>query len=584
MTPSARYGYGFLSQLAAGGVALLVACTGGEVDGEGGASNEAPAGAGVPGSAAGAFVSGGAASGSGAGSSAGGAASIPPFEPAQGMLRRLTRAQFGNALHDLLGVDVDTSEIAPDSWDGEFAVIGASSVVTTENGVEQYHDAIEGALNTVFADSARRAALLGCTPTGAGNDPCVRGFLSSLGRRAWRRPLEVVELDRLASIAELASTTLGSASEGARWASVALFASPNFLYRPELGADGPDGVRRLTSDEMASRLSFSLWNSVPDGILLDAAANGSLATAQGIRAQVERMLSAPNGRQAIGDFAEEYMRLDRIGTQAKDSSLFPEYDSALQSAMVRDMRGTWEAVAFDDQDSALTLFSTRKVFANAPLAKLYGLDVTGLDAKTFKVLSLPEDSPRLGILGKAGFLSQFANQKEGSPTLRGKFMRSALLCVTIPPPPADVSTTLADVPADQPTTKRQRLEQHRTKPACAGCHSQMDPLGLPLETFDAIGRSRTTDHGLPIDASGELDGTNVADARGLSIAMSSSTKVAQCLVHNYYAYASGHVARPVDASVLNELSTSFQASGYKLRDLVVDTFTHRALSVVAPQL
>jgi hypothetical protein len=561
---------------------MLVGCTSGQVDGNGPPAT----GAGAPSSGApnSGVASGGATSTvAGSTNSQGGAAPIPAFEPAPGMLRRLTRAQFGNALHDLLGVDVSTSDIDPDSWDGDFAVIGASTVVTTENGVEQYQAAVEAALNTVFTDSTKRAQLLGCTPTGVSSDTCIRGFLSTIGRRAWRRPLEVTEIDQLASVAELAATTLGSAFEGAHWASVALFASPNFLYRPELGADGPDGVRRLTDYEMASRLSFLLWNTVPDQTLLDAAASGALATAAGIRAQVERMLGTQNGRQSVGDFAEEYMRLDRIGTQAKDSVLFPEYDSTLQTAMVRDMRGTWEAVAFDDQQSALSLFSTRKVVVNAALAKLYGLDASGLDAKTFKVLTLPEDSPRLGILGKAGFLSQFANQKEGSPTLRGKFMRGALMCVTIPPPPADVNAMLADLPADQPMTKRQRLEQHRTKPSCAGCHGQMDPLGLPLENFDAIGRFRTTDHGLPIDPSGDLDGTNVADARALGIAMSSSTKIAQCLVRNYYAYASGHVARPVDASVLNELAASFQASGFKLRDLVVDTITHAAFSTVAPQ-
>jgi len=590
MKPSASPGFGFLHKLAASGIAALVACTGGTVDdnvrpptGSGGGSpSGAGAGAAVPGTAGGAIASGGG-SANPAGGSAGASASIPPFEPAPGMLRRLTRAQFGNALRDLLGVEVNTSEIAPDSWDGDFAVIGASTVVTSENGVEQYHAAIEGALNGVFADSTKRAQLLGCTPTGASTDACLRGFLSTMGRRAWRRPLETVEIDQLASVAALASTTLSSPIEGARWASVALFASPNFLYRPELGANGSDGVRRLTDYEMASRLSFLLWNTVPDAALLDAAASGALATTQGIRAQVERMVGTLNGRQAIGEFAEEYMRLDRISTQAKDATLFPEYDSALQTAMVRDMRGTWEAVAFDDQASALSLFSTRKVVANAPLAKLYGLDTAGLDAKTFKVLTLPEDSPRLGILSKAGFLSQFANQKEGSPTLRGKFMRGALMCVIIPPPPADVSPTFEDLPVDTLMTKRQRLEQHRKNASCAGCHNQMDPLGLPLESFDAIGRFRTTDHGLPIDPSGEVDGTKVADARALGIAMSSSMRIAQCLVRNYYAYASGHVARPVDASVLNELTTSFQASGFKLRELVVDTVTHAAFSAVAPQ-
>ena len=586
---SSTSGFSFLHELAACGAALLVACTSGEVgDGKATpANNGGSTSAGAPGSpvgtGGGAIAAGGATAGA-VGGSAGATASVPPFEPAPGMLRRLTRAQFANALRDLLGVEVNTNEIAPDSWDGDFAVIGASNVVTCENGVEQYQTAIEAALSSVFADNAKRTQLLGCTPAGTSSDACVRGFLSTIGRRAWRRPLEAAELDQLAAVAALASTTLGSAIEGAHWASVALFASPNFLYRPELGANGADGVRRLTGYEMASRLSFLLWNTVPDSTLLDAAASGALATPEGVRTQAERMLATQSGRHAIGDFAEEYMRLDRIATEAKDAGLFPEYDGALQAAMVRDMRGTWEAIAFDDQASALSLFSTRKVVVNSSLAKLYGLDATGLDAKTFKPLTLPEDGPRLGILSKAGFLSQFANQKEGSPTLRGKFIRSALMCMTIPPPPPDVSPTFEDLPVDQPMTKRQRLEKHRTKPSCAGCHSQMDPLGLPLENFDAIGRFRSTDHGLPIDPSGELDGIAVADARALGVAMSSNTKIAQCLVRNYYVYASGHVARPVDASVLDELTTSFLASGFKLRGLVVDTVSHTAFSAVAPQL
>ena len=527
----------------------------------------------------------GGAMGSSAGSgSAGGPVAPPPFQPAPGLLRRLTRAQFANAMRDLLGVEVNQSQIEADSWDGNFAVIGASSVVTSANGVEQYQSVIESAVDSVFADTSKRAALLGCTPsTTPSSDACLRGFLEKFGRRAFRRPLETNELDRLLSVGQLASTTLSSAIEGAHWATVALLSSPSFLYRPELGAPGADGVRRFTAYETASRLSFLLWNSVPDVALLDAAASGALSTPQGIRTAVERLLDAPNGRQAVGQFAEELLRLDRVATQAKDPTLFPEYDAPLQAAMVRDMRSVWESVAFDDQGSALSLFSTKKVFANAGLAKLYGLDPTGLDAKTFKQFSLPDDSPRSGILNKAGFLSQFANQKEGSPTLRGKFIRDALMCMSIPPPPGDVNAMLTEPPEGQAMTKRQRLELHRSNASCAGCHSLMDPLGLPLENFDAIGRYRTLDNGLPIDSSGDVDGVPVADARAFGQAMSASNNVARCMVRRYYTYATGHTERDVDGSVVATLAASFQASGYKLRDLVVDTVIHEAFSAVAPQ-
>jgi hypothetical protein len=507
----------------------------------------------------------------------------PPFQPAAGTLRRLTRTQFRNAVRDIFGVEVNLNELDADNWNGNFAVIGASSVVTAERGVEQYHSAIENAVGAVFADAARRAAFIGCTPSGTAGDACVRGFIETLGRRAWRRPLEVAEVDRLLALAENAAAELGSAVEGVRWTTVALFTSPNFLYRPELGTPGAAGALRFTGYEMASRLAFLVWNSLPDPTLLDQAANGMLATADGIRAAAERLLDAPAGRQAVGAFAEEYMRLDRIGTQAKDSTLYPEYGSALQAAMVRDMRDVWEVVAFDEGASALELFTTTKVVANADLARLYGLDATGLDSSTFKTLSLPADGARVGILSKAGFLSQFANQKEGSPTLRGRWVREALMCTPVQPPPGNIDVVLEEPPEDQPLTKRDRLELHRTDPTCAGCHSLMDPLGLPFESFDAIGRYRTSDHGLTIDPSGEFDGQPVADARALGFTAGSSEAVADCLVRKYYSYAVGHEERDVDGSVLNTLSSSFKASGFKLRELLLEIVTHEAFSSVAPQ-
>lgn len=494
------------------------------------------------------------------------------------MTRRLTRAQFRNALHDLLAVEVNVAELEPDSWNGNFATVGAATVVTSEAGVEHYHAAIEAAVSAVFADAPRRAAFLGCTPSGDATDTCLRGFLETTGKRAWRRPLASAEVERLMNVAAGAASGLGDAIEGARWATVALLASPSFLYRPELGVGG-----RFSGLEMASRLSFLVWNSLPDAALLQAAERGELATTDGVRTAAARLLDAPAGRQAVGAFAEEYMRLDRVLTQAKDGGLFPEYGAALQAAMVRDMRGTWEVLAFDDHRSALELFSTDKVVVNAELARVYGLETSGLDSGTFRVMSLPPGQPRAGILGKAGFLSQFANQKEGSPTLRGKFIRDALMCRTIPPPPGNVNAMLEEPPADAPLTKRQRLEMHRSNPTCAGCHGMMDPLGLPLESFDAIGRFRTTDRGLPIDTTGEVDGQPIADARGLGDSLGASADVASCLVRRYYSYALGHEERDVDATVVSALTASFQASGYQLRDLIVDVVTSEAFSSVAAQ-
>ena len=580
-------------------LALATACTGtvGPVQGSPG-----QAGTGSPGSgsatgaggsssgSAGTGATGATGGGTGATGGAAGMADVgtiytnpPAFAPAPGLLRRLTRNQFRNALRDVFAYDVNISNLDTDSFTGNLASIGAATVVTSDRGVEQYSTAVENAVNAVFADATKRGQFIGCTPTGQSNDTCVRGFIQKLGLRAWRRPLDSAELDRFVALAASASTTLGSATEGARWATVALFTSPSFLYRPELGAASSSGGLRLSGYEIASRLSFLIWNSLPDQMLMDQATSGMLGTADGIRTAATRMLNAAAGRESVGGFAEEYMRLDRIATQAKDPALFPEYGTNLQAAMVRDIRDTWASLAFDDQASFYDLFTTGKVVVNADLARLYGIDATGLTATTFQIRSLPAGGPRSGVLGKAGLLSEFANQKSGSPTLRGKFIREALMCLTIPPPPPDVNTAVVDLPTDVPMTRRQRLEVHMTNDSCAACHKYMDPLGFPLENFDAIGKYRTTDNGLPVDASGSFDGVTVADANGLGVAASQSVTVAQCLVRKYYTYAVGHEERSVDGSVLNALATAFKASGFKLRDLVLAVVTNDAFAIVAPQ-
>jgi len=507
----------------------------------------------------------------------------PAFTPAPGMLRRLTRTQFRNALSDVFSYAVDVNQIDADSWDQNFASVGAAVVVTSDQGAEQYNTAIESAVDAVFSDATKRSQFIGCTPTGKSDDACLRGFVQKLGLRAWRRPLTSAELDGLAALAASAATTLNSPVEGARWATVELFESPNFLYRPELGAPAANGALRFDGYEMAGRLSFLIWNSLPDQMLLDQAASGMLTTPDGIRTAVTRMLGTTAGREAVGNFAEEYLRLDRLATQAKDPGLFPEYSANLQTAMIRDVRDTWASVVFDDQASVMSLFTTPKVVVNSDLATLYGLPTTGLTSTTFQPRMLPADGPRAGLLTKAGLLSEFANQQSGSPTLRGKFIREALTCQAVPPPPPGVNLAAVDQPTTVPMTKRQRLEQHRSATACAACHALMDPLGLPLESFDAIGKYRTTDNGLPVDPTSTFDGQPVADSRALGVAASQSMTVAKCLVRRYYSYALGHPEREVDGSVLNTLEATFNASGFKMRDLIVALVTNDAFSSVAPQ-
>ncbi len=511
-----------------------------------------------------------------------GGAAPESFSAAAAVLRRLTRSQISNAVYDLLGAEVVVGDAFEDSYDGVFATVGAATVTIAETGVEAFNDAVEDAVSAAFADSTRSEALLGCVPQMVG-EACVRGFLEGTGRRAWRRPLATEEVDQLITVAETAQGELGDVVEGVKWATVALLGSPNFLYRAELGEVGADGQFRFTPYETASRLSFLIWNSVPDESLLADAENGTLDTKEGIRATVERMLATSKGRAAAGEFAEQYLRTDRVLTQFKDPELFPEYTPALQEAIVRDMRGVWEANAFDDQASVMDVFTTDKAVVNASLARVYGIDDSGLTDETFELRSLPPDSPRRGVLSKLGFLSQHANQKEGSPTLRGKFIREAIMCLEVPKAPGDVVPIVPPSPPGQPMTKRQRLDMHRTEPRCAACHELFDPMGLPLESFDAMGRYREMDEGLPVDPSGTFDGVPVADSVELGEVVASSERVARCLVQHYYSYAVGHEIRPGDASVIDGLKASFEASGYRLKDLIVEVASSDAFAAVAPQ-
>jgi hypothetical protein len=255
----------------------------------------------------------------------------------------------------------------------------------------------------------------------------------------------------------------------------------------------------------------------------------------------------------------------------------------LQQAMMREVPSMLEDLVFTRAAPATELFTTRTTFVNADLAKLYGLDAANLTADSWVKVTLPSDGLRAGFLGSAAFLSEFANQKEGSPTTRGKFVRTILLCQPIPDPPANVLPILADSPAGMRQTKRDKLAQHRAQGAtCAGCHNLMDPLGLPLENFDAIGAYRAADQGLTIDVSGELDGTEFNGPIELGQLLSRSSTAAACLVRNLYRYATGVVEVSGQEPTIAQLATQFEAGGRDLRKLMLDLVESDGFRLVSP--
>lgn len=262
--------------------------------------------------------------------------------------------------------------------------------------------------------------------------------------------------------------------------------------------------------------------------------------------------------------------------------LFPQYTAALQSAMMQEIPAMFQTLVFDQQASAMDIFTTRNTFVTKELATLYGLPTTGLTSTALAAVALPANGPRAGLLGTAGFLALNSGQAETSPTLRGKFLREVMMCQAIPPPPATVNTVLPDPPTGVTLTKRQRLEMHEQLESCAKCHKEMDPLGFPMENFDPIGRYRTTDNGLPVDASGQIDGTSFNGILELGQVLATRSEVSDCLVRHFYRYGTGHVELASEQPVLDTLQSQFRSGGYHVRDLLVAIVTSDGFRYVAP--
>lgn len=505
-----------------------------------------------------------------------------PFAPAQGAYRRLTNAAFANTLRDLLAGPVQIGALEPDSWAvGGLPTIGAAEVSVSELGVEQYHSSVEASVELTFEDPARRTAILGCSPSSINDTVCFDSFVRSFGRRAFRQPLTEAQVARYTKLILDVATTFDDPYEGMQAATTALLLSPNFLYRLERGqAVENSGFWQYTSHEIASRLAYFLTNSTPDETLLELADQDELRTSEAVRAQAERLLDGPAGRESVGNFANELFQLRLVSLRAKDPELFPEYDAELQQAMMQEVPAMFASVVFDRRASALELFTTRNTFVTKELGAVYGLEVETDDEDALVPAILPPE--RAGLLGTGAILSIYGSQKEGSPTLRGKFVREVLLCQPMPAAPPDVSTVLEDPPVGQTFTKRERLIMHQEQPSCAACHALMDPIGLTLESYDAIGRFRTTDAGKSIDLSGSLDGTAFNGGVELGQLLANRPDTATCMLRNLYRYATGHVETASEATVLETLNQRFTAGDYRLRDLMLDIVVSDGFRYVAP--
>ena len=459
-------------------------------------------------------------------------------------MRRLTHREYDNAVRNLLNLPSGTSPsdgFAPDPEIGLYDT-NASAQVVSGLLAEQYVNSA-----TALARTADLGALIACDRS---TPACVTAFAESLGSRAYRRPLARDEIDALVEL-HGAVAVESEADTGVHALITAVLTSPNFLFRPEFGSDGP--ASRATSPEVAHRLASFLWASLPDDRLLDLAAANQLATRENIEAEARRMLDDSRARPAIEAFFHQWFGTAGLADAAKNPDAFPDFDDALESAMAEEARRFIAAVLWEEDARLSTMMSAPWTIANDVLASIYGVP-SATPSNSFERVSL-EGLPRAGLLTQPWLLATLSNPNESSPILRGQWVRERILCHELPPPPPDIPEL---PPIEDDVSNRERFALHTSEPACAGCHSLIDGIGFGLEEYDGIGRYRDDAN---LDTSGTLTATADIDgpfAGGVELAqrLASSAQVRACAVNQAFRYMVGRDVEPEDACTIQDLQSS----------------------------
>jgi hypothetical protein len=510
-------------------------CAGaGDGDGRGGGGSDSRGNAG---SSSGAGGSGAGLGGSDAlagGANGGAQGPCTPDAVGTRTLYRLTPRQYDNTIAELVGLT--------GTWGTGFpadAVIDgfaneATSLVVSPLLADKLRDAAE--------DVAARVELSRVAPcaSATADATCTRELVRSFGERAFRRPLTDADVERYVTLAGSA----GSFEAGARLVVTAMLQSPHFLYRRELGTAGSGELYALDDFEIASELSYVLWQSMPDQALFDAARAGALHTPEQIADATLRMLDAPAAHATVRAFVLEWLGLDAITTVPKDPARFPELDGALRASMLHELERFIDHAMFEGDGSLAALLTDPTSFVDETLAAHYGvaLDATGpADASGLHPVELA-DQERAGILTLAGTMMRHARSNDSSPVHRGKLVRERLLCQVPPPPPPGI--VVQPPPMDPTKTARERYAAHSQMQPCAGCHVLMDPIGFGFERFDGIGRYRAEENGQSIDVHGEIMYSEATDGpfegtEQLAEALANSTEVRACYASKWLRFAYG---------------------------------------------
>ena len=500
-------------------------------------------------------------------------------------MRRLSHLEYGYSLADLLAADpavppvvaAQQATLTADPVSLGFKNSAAFLQVSTLLA-QQYMDAAEAVSTQAVANLG---ALLPCAPTGdeAG---CARQFIAAFGPRLYRRALEADEVGAYQQVYASARSAGYDFATGIQWVLFSFLQAPGFLYRVELDAPGDPPVRPVRPEELAVRLSYLLWQSVPDPALSQAAATGKLATRADVEAQARRMLADPRARRR--DFYDQWLNLDALASFSRDSAVYPDLDPGLPGLLQQEVHHFVDGVLAADGGTLAELYTSPTTWVNAPLARHYGF--AGVSDGGWQPVRWPGRRGGLFMLG--GVLAQKDKSNRTSIVRRGLMLRTQLLCQVVPAPPPGVPPL---GPVDGTLSQADRLAAHRSNPACSGCHTLMDPLGTAFENIDAVGRDRTHDEaGHPVATLGSLDGLSqapldgpLADGLELMSRAVRSADVSACFSLQLYRFGVGRAEEPADVCSRYQLRQRFLRTGGNLEDALValtqtDDFLFRAVT------
>ncbi len=506
--------------------------------------------------------------------------------PGRVTIQRLNKAEYNNTIRDLTGLELQLANDFPsddvgNGFDNIGDVLSLPPIL-----LEKYLEAAETIAEAIWSNEEVRNRVFSIKPKSESLEDQVAAATENVrlfATKAFRRPLAEEELQKLFQLMRATWQRDGSDSEIMQTVTIAILSSPNFIFRVEddsndrLDQENEDPItRRLNDYELASRLSYFLWSSMPDDRLFDLASRGELQDPATLVSEAKRMLQDPKANALVDNFAGQWLQLRDVERLTPDPGRFPTYTKDLGIAMRRETEEFFRRVVRHDR-SILDFLNANYTYINEPLAKHYGIE--GVKGEEFREVSL--QGGRRGILTHASILTLTSNPTRTSPVKRGKWILENILDEPPPPPPSDVPEL--EEGAETLGSLREQMEQHRANPACAVCHRTMDAIGFGLENFDAIGVWRDRDGKEQINASGQLPGNKQFEGASELMAILAQEKkeaFARCLTEKILTYALGRGLVSFDRCVVNDAVSELERNDYRFSALVAavvtsDAFTKR---------